>query len=116
MRGVRSVQELGRRLGVPNLPAMPMPGGGLASFPLPPPLFGGAARGPGSVGSSGRATEADEGEVQLPGDINVEEARCVFWNHPAIWAKKSPSALLTEIGVCHTESVSVRGAMLLGIP
>lgn len=66
-------QELGRRLGVPNLPALPLPGAGLASFPLPLPR---QMPGHSPAGSSGRATEADEAaDPQLPGDINVEEAR-----------------------------------------
>ena len=66
------LQELGRRLGVPNLPPVPLPGAGLASFPLPLLRH---PRTQSSAGSSGRATEADEAELQLPGDINVEEAR-----------------------------------------
>ena len=75
-----SAQELGRRLGVPNLPPFPLPD--LARAPLfsaPPPREA-RAYSPSlhpSRGSSGRATPAeDPDEPQLPSDINVEEARC----------------------------------------
>ncbi len=69
LHGHSDVQELGRRLGVPDLEPMQMPAVRPTGRRLPESL---AAQ---ISGAGGRGLPHDDEELQLPDGINVEEAR-----------------------------------------